>query len=447
MNWKLTIVLLGVSAAAPAQDYQMVLQNRELKDASNQLSPHPQRHVEGVQAQLSRADSKLAFLAFAPAGQSFAENGDTRESDRNYRRGIKALDANKFSDAIQEFDGEIAGKGARADGAYYWKAYAQNRLGRRAEALATIAELRKQFPNSRWMDDAKALEVEVRAQEGQPVSPNSESNEDLKLIALNALMQSDPNRAVPILRNLLNSGQSPKVKEHALFVLSQSDSREARQIVADLARSGNPDMQRPAIHYLSMMGDEWSRGQLAAIYRASSDPRAKREVLNGYLIAGAKDKLLELAKGEKDPELRKQAINILAQTGAKDEIWNLYKSEQNPEVKREIVHSMLMEGDSGHLLEIAKSERDLQTRKEALTTLALTGWGKENGEMAKLYQSETNNALKKELINGMFLQGDAKGLVALARQEKDPELKRDIVSHLALMGSKDSTDYMMEILK
>jgi len=36
------------------------------------------------------------------------------------------------------------------------------RLARRDEALATIAELRKAFPNSRWLDDAKALEVEVR---------------------------------------------------------------------------------------------------------------------------------------------------------------------------------------------------------------------------------------------------------------------------------------------
>ena len=32
-------------------------------------------------------------------------------------------------------------KGNRADGALYWKAYSQNRLGQRAEALTTLAEL------------------------------------------------------------------------------------------------------------------------------------------------------------------------------------------------------------------------------------------------------------------------------------------------------------------
>jgi hypothetical protein len=67
--------------------------------------------------------------------------------------------------------------------------------------------------------------------------------------------------------------------------------------------------------------------------------------------------------------------------------------------------------------------------------------------MANLYRSETDPQLKREVINGLFLEGNAKVLVELARQEKDPELKRDMISHLALIHSKESTDYMMEILK
>ena len=55
--------------------------------------------------------------------------------------------------------------------ALYWKAYALNKLGRREEALAALAQLRKAYANSRWQDDAKALEIEVRqasGAEGQP---------------------------------------------------------------------------------------------------------------------------------------------------------------------------------------------------------------------------------------------------------------------------------------
>src|ERR1039458_4881814 len=39
-----------------------------------------------------------------------------------------------------------------------------------------------------------------------------------------------------------------------------------------------------------------------------------------------------------------------------------------------------------------------------------------------------------------------KALVDLARKETNPEMKKTIVSKLSIMGSKDSTEYMLEIL-
>jgi hypothetical protein len=37
--------------------------------------------------------------------------------------------------------------------------------------------------------------------------------------------------------------------------------------------------------------------------------------------------------------------------------------------------------------------------------------------------------------------------VAIARGEKDQELKKEAVSKLALMHNKEATDYLMEILQ
>ena len=49
-------------------------------------------------------------------------------------------------------------------------------------------------------------------------------------------------------------------------------------------------------------------------------------------------------------------------------------------------------------------------------------------------------------VNALFLQQDPKPLIELARKETDPGLKKDIVSRLSMMKSKEATDYMMEIL-
>jgi len=50
------------------------------------------------------------------------------------------------------------------------------------------------------------------------------------------------------------------------------------------------------------------------------------------------------------------------------------------------------------------------------------------------------------VIQGLFVQGNAKALVDLARKETDPSVKKEIVGKLSVMGSKEATDYLMEIL-
>ena len=37
-------------------------------------------------------------------------------------------------------------------------------------------------------------------------------------------------------------------------------------------------------------------------------------------------------------------------------------------------------------------------------------------------------------------------MVELARKETNPEMKKMIVSKLSIMGSKDATEYLMELL-
>ena len=44
-------------------------------------------------------------------------------------------------------------------------------------------------------------------------------------------------------------------------------------------------------------------------------------------------------------------------------------------------------------------------------------------------------------------QRNAKALVQVARAEKDPKMKLQIVERLANMKSTEATDYLMEILK
>jgi hypothetical protein len=55
--------------------------------------------------------------------------------------------------------------------------------------------------------------------------------------------------------------------------------------------------------------------------------------------------------------------------------------------------------------------------------------------------------VKEEILNAYFIGGDAKGLIAVARAEKDQELRKKAVEKLSLMGSKEANEYLMELLQ
>ncbi len=390
-----------------------------------------------------------AFAATADATAAVeSEAEEPREDSRQqelYEEGTDALDEGQWDRAAAVFAEAARQPGDRADGALYWKAYAQSKLGRKAEALATLAELAKQFPKSRWSNDAAALELELKG--GRNVSPDSVADEDLKLIALNSLMSTDSERAIPMLEKFLGGTQSPKLKDRALFVLAQNGSPQARQIVADVARGKRyPALQEKAIKYLGLFGGESSRGVLSEIYGSSASKDVKEQILKAYMISGDREHVLAAAKGEKDPDLRKAAVHQLGVMGARSELWQLYQNEASADVKEAIIHALFVGGDADRLLELARTEKNRELRMEAIQKAGLTGKERTGDALQALYRSEKDPEVKGAVIHALFLQGNARGLIDIAKSEKDPELKQETVRKLSLMSDKEARDYLLEIL-
>src|SRR4051812_10405408 len=96
-----------------------------------------------------------------PAFPGGRESADDRADDL-YDRARDLIEQGKFDRAVADLDRLIALKSNRTDAAMYWKAYSLSKLGQRADALTQLGDLIKQFGDSRWLRDARALEVEVR---------------------------------------------------------------------------------------------------------------------------------------------------------------------------------------------------------------------------------------------------------------------------------------------
>jgi hypothetical protein len=382
------------------------------------------------------------------AGAPLAFDADDR-ADELYSEGREAIEEGKYDRALDRFNRLIELKSStRTDAALYWKAYSLAKLGRGADALATLTDLQQRFKESRWIRDAKALEVEVRQAAGQPVSPASQDDDELKLMALRGLMNSDPEQAIPIIEKMLTSANSPKVKDRALFVISQSRSARARDIIGNAAKgNANPDLQLRAIHYLGIMGGTESRQILVDAYRVSNDVAVKRQILRSFMVAGDRERLFALAKSETDAALRAEAIRQLGVMHSSSELTQLYQSESSPELKKSIIQALFVGGDSDKLIELAKNEKDPELRKSAIRNLGLMKRASTGEALAAIYASDQNPDVRKAVINALFLQNNATALVSLARAEKSAEVKKEIVSKLSLMKSKEAMDYLMELLK
>lgn len=387
----------------------------------------------------------------APNPQSAAQAGVSAASpeEKKYEEGRALLNSNRWADAESAFKTVAQMHGARADAGLYWQAYAQTKMGHSADALETCSRLRAAYPRSEWIKECGALEIQIRKQSGAAVSPQGEQDEDLKLLALNALAQRNRPEAIPILKGILSGNQSPKMKERALFVLTQLDSKESQDVLAEVARGqSGRELQTKAIQMLAALEGKRANGILEGVYRSSADVEVKKAILQSYLVSGDSGKLLEAARGETNPQLVRTAVQTLGAMGEADQLLSLYRTKKTAEDKAAIIEAFVPCGEraNGALKEIATSETDSELRRKAIRTLGVTG-GRVGQMLVEIYQKSSDPGSKEAAIEGLFVAEDAHDLVVLARAEKDIGMKRKIVDKLSVMEDKEAIDYLMELLK
>jgi HEAT repeat protein len=371
-----------------------------------------------------------------------------RNPDGVYQNGTRALDNRRWDEAIQLFQRVVELGGARVDGATYWIAWAQNKQGNGAAALDSLTRLRQTYPSSRWVAEARALEVEIRQAAGQPLRPEAVLDDELKLMALNNLVRADEQRAVPMLDKILKGTGSPRLKERALFVLAQNGSTQARQMVTDIAKgAGNPDLQAKAVSYLAVFGGADTKQTMVEIYKSSNSVDVKRNIIRALGPSRDRERLLEIARTEQAPELRAEAVRQLGAMGAQEELFQLYQHDASADVRRRIVQSMFAGNNPDRLIQLLKVETDGGLRRSIIQNLGQMGSAQGTEALLSLYRTEKDDNVRVAIIDAFSNSRNVKLLIDLAKNETNPGLKRRIVEQLSNAKSSEATDYFLEILK
>jgi TolA-binding protein len=166
LSARLAMMDLGQTATVAAQ---ASAEARAAREASNR---------EAIEA--SRDSMRLA--------QTYTY--DYRMGGGDYNAGKDLMNRRQYEQAIRSVRQRSSRrKGERVDGALYHKAYSQYKLGKMEDALATIATLRKEHPQSAYLQDAKVLESDARRMSGKPVNPADVDDDELKILAINGLLR------------------------------------------------------------------------------------------------------------------------------------------------------------------------------------------------------------------------------------------------------------------
>lgn len=367
-----------------------------------------------------------------------------------YDEGQKALREQNWMEAAEQFEQAAREDKEQADAAMYWQAYALYKAGRSKEAERELRRLERKFPESSWLSEAQALRIEYQDPDKsmeQVAGDGSAMDDELRLFALVQLMDRDPDRALPMVLDLARNAESPGVRQDALFVLAVNDSPQAKEALMEIVRnSDDPEMQENAIHILGTME---ATEELQLLYATLENRDAKVAAIQAFAIAGDSSMLQEVLAQETDTELRQAAIHGIAIDGDEESMQlleSLYSSAASTDEKEMILQAMAIGDDHHALFRVLQMEKDSELRAAAIHSLAISDGDEVTAYLVELY-SGASRGEKSAVIHSMMIMDDPDGLISLMKQEKDPELKREMMQVLATMDSEEANEYLFEMLE
>ena len=444
-----------VSRAAIEQiDVEAIRQ--QARDAAEHARDMAEHAREMARQDIEMREFSFPAFNFAFDDQEIQRTFTLRTSTSDggaYSSGLSLITSGKYDQAIAMFDRVVAQKGARADAALYWKAFAQYRLSKTDDAVATIAELRRSYAQSRYLSDARVLEADVRKASGQPL--NVDANDDeIKLLAIQSLQNSDPAGAVPRLENVLKNTNTLRVKKQALFVLASNDQPAAHQILVSYAKGGgNPDLQLEAIRYLVSKRTPNTTAELMSIYDSTQDLDVRTAVVNALANAGDRAGLIRVISATGSADARRVAINRLGNDNmaTPQELMQIYQKEEDKALRQEIVRALGSLGAVDQLLQVTRTDKEPAVRQQAVRSLGNLKSDRTGQSLVDLYAAQPDAELRKSIMSALANQNNAEGLIAIARKETNSDLKIAIVRKIADLASsgksKAAADYMAEFIK
>jgi TolA-binding protein len=423
-------------------------------------------------------------------------------ADSLYRAARDAMSRGDYSGAASLFQ-RIASQypnSSVADQAMYYQAFSLYRQGgaeRLKSARKVLDNLKTKYPDfakgepaslrtricgelAKQGDEACAAEVTkaaseigkaerdaARAERGSSRSssagcPDENDENDERIAALNALLQMDADRAMPILKQVLQRRDacSNGLRRKAVFLVSQKNTSDAADILLSTARN-DPDseVRQQAVFWLSQVRDERAVDMLEDILKTSKDEELQKKALfalSQHRSGRGSAILRDLAGRDGAPgELREQAIFWLGQRNSQennDFLRALYGRLNSDELKDKVLFSLSQRRNMGNekwlMLIAANGKEDIELRKKALFWAGQSGVGVD--EIIPFYTQIPDQEMREQVIFVLSQRGNnpraVDKLMDIAKNDKNPELRKKAIFWLGQSRDPRVQQFLVDMI-
>jgi len=406
---------------------------------------------------------------------------ELRESLRLLEMQLERYPSERVSDAARDLELRIRSKlGSRGDaraaeqalreaeralavghGSLSASMVAAERAAIQSEMVARIAIERAGMASSAVA--ARMADMPLVALERDRDRERQECEDDeVKQAAIQALMQMETDRALPILRRVLQRRDecSAPLRRQAVFVLSQHRPSEVEDIMLEVVRQDpDPEVQEAAVFWLSQVHSERAVDALAEILSTTDKPELQENAIFALSQHGgprAAEILRSYALDPSKPErVRENAIFWFSQNPDYADasfLIDLYGELESSDLKEHVFFSVSQLSDPAAIewiLERALDQSEsLELRKQALF------WAGQHrsvdlARLSGLYARLSDVEMKEQLIFLYSQRSEPEAvdqLIEIARSETDPELRKKAVFWLGQSGDERAIEFLLELV-
>ncbi len=381
----------------------------------------------------------------------------------------------KYQEARQKFM-DLAVRFAQSvyvDDSLFWAAWAQEHMrGQTEQAFQAYQEFLNRYAESPFVTHARTSMVKLAGElyrQGMEQykqyieDARDNSEEDIRLYALNALARQEGADIVSIVQGVLADGSaSSRLKRESVDLLRRDDSPLAVQALETAAREhADPEVRVRAISALGHREESGGFEALMRLYGNEQSVNARRYIVEATgrfretdWAADAVEFLSRVARDDDNEDVRDRALSVLTNfdsTLSMPHLTGLLDSMSDVDTRRTVLSVISRSDDPRRipiLVEEIRSGSDERTRRAAVSYLGRIEGPEALDALIGIANSNVTEAVRVTAVDEI---GDYEGskaaeaLVAIARGSAPTAVRREALDELGNRRTSDSFAVLRDI--